>query len=145
MTPLGEYQWWVDSLVNQDTLAHPYDSAIPSLQQEDLQILMGPQYDQAQSPSPSSSVALVSAQLMENPTQTNEIGVSYQMGRTALVTMQLYDLLGKAVPITNAKYQLQQPGTHEATIPVPNLPPGTYYLRLSTDAGDAITLKVVKQ
>ncbi|HEY3873907.1 MAG TPA: T9SS type A sorting domain-containing protein [Candidatus Kapabacteria bacterium] len=145
MTPLGEYQWWVDSLVNQDTLAHPYDSTIPPLSQFDLQLLMGPQNADGVPPSRITSQALLSAQLMENPTETNEIGVSYQMGRTALVTMQLYDLLGKAVPITNAKYQLQQPGTHEATIPVPNLPPGTYYLRLSTDAGDAITLKVIKQ
>ena len=88
---------------------------------------------------------LLSAQLMENPTETNEIGVSYTMGRTALVTMQLLDVLGKSVPISNGKYNLQQPGTHEATLPVPNLPAGIYYLRVSTDVGDAITLKLVKE
>ena len=75
----------------------------------------------------------------------NEIDVSYQMGREALVTMELRDVLGRTVPIANAKYQLEQLGSHNATIPVPNLPAGTYYLRITTDAGDAITLKVVKE
>jgi hypothetical protein len=140
----GEY-FWPDS-IGPDTLAHPFtDTVVPTLWQDSLQILLGPQYAGVSSPSPITFTALLSAQLMENPTETNEIGVSYQMGRTALVTMQLLDILGRTVPIADAKYQLQQSGTHEATIPVPTLPAGTYYLRISTDAGDAITLKLVKQ
>ncbi len=142
--PWGKYGWWVDSLVNQDTLANPYDSTIPSLQQENLQILMGQQFAGIQPSSPITSQGLLSAQLLENPIK-DEIDVSYQMGRTALVTMELRDVLGRSVPIANAKYQLEQPGSHQASIPAPNLPPGTYYLRITTDAGDAITLKVMKE
>ncbi len=94
--------------------------------------------------SPITSQALLSAQLLENPMK-DEIDISYEMGRTALVTMELRDVLGRAVPIANAKYQLEQPGSHTASIPAPNLPPGVYYLRVTTDVGDAITLKLVKQ
>ncbi len=90
------------------------------------------------------SQALLSAQLLENPMQ-DEIDISYEMGRTALVTMELRDVLGRSVPIANAKYQLEQPGDHNATIPAPNLPAGIYYLRVTTDVGDAITLKIVKE
>ncbi len=144
MVPYGVYSWWVDSLVNKDTLANPYDSTIPSLQQEDLQILLGPQNAGVQASSPITSQALLSAQLLENPMK-DEIDISYEMGRTALVTMELRDVLGRAVPIANAKYQLEQPGSHTASIPAPNLPPGVYYLRVTTDVGDAITLKIVKQ
>ncbi len=145
VVPYGMYSWWVDSLVNLDTLANPYDSTIPTLQQDSLQILLGPQYaSSVGASSPITSQALLSAQLMENPMQ-DEIDVSYQMGRTALVTMELRDVLGRSVPIANAKYQLEQPGDHNASIPAPNLPQGTYYLRITTDVGDAITLKVVKE
>jgi hypothetical protein len=144
VVPYGSYSWWVDSLVNKDTLANPYDSTIPSLQQENLQILMGQQFASVQPNSPITSQGLVSAQLLQNPIN-NEIDVSYQMGRTALVTMELRDVLGRSVPLANAKYQLEQPGSHQASIPATNLPPGTYYLRITTDSGDAITLKVMKE
>ena len=131
--------------INADTLAHPYDTTVPTLFQDSLQILLGPQYaSSVGASSPITSQALLSAQLLENPMQ-DEIDISYQMGRTALVTMRLSDVLGRTVPIANAKYQLEQPGDHKATIPAPNLPAGTYYLRITTDVGDAITLKVVKE
>jgi hypothetical protein len=144
MQPYGVYSWWVDSLVNIDTLANPYDSTIPSLQQVDLQILLGPQNAAVQPSSPITSQALLNAQILDNPMQ-DEIDFSFEMGRTALVTLDLRDILGRTVPLTYAKYQLEQPGTHEARIPAPNLPPGTYYLRITTDTGDVITLKMVKQ
>jgi Secretion system C-terminal sorting domain len=100
---------------------------------------------QQNAPSAIGSQALLSAQLIENPIDNEEINISYQMGRTALVTMELRDVLGRMVPLSYAKYQLEQPGDHTATISAPNLPPGTYYLRITTDVGDAITLKVVKE
>ena len=137
-------QWENDS-INADTLAHPFDTTVPTLFQDSLQILLGPQYaSSVGASSPITSEALLSAQLLENPMQ-DEIDVSYQMGRTALVTMELRDVLGRSVPIANAKYQLEQPGDHNTTIPAPNLPPGIYYLRITTDVGDAITLKIVKE
>ncbi len=137
---------WPDS-IGEDTLAHPFtDTAVPTLFQDSLEILLGPQYaSSVGASSPITSQALLSAQLIENPVNNNEIDISYQMGREALVTMELRDVLGRTVPIANAKYQLEQPGDHNATIPAPNLPAGTYYLRITTDVGDAITLKVVKE
>lgn len=160
----GRYTAWLDSIklhyeyldnspagkiamndsINADTLAHPYDTTIPSLQQVGLEILLGPENGGAQSETPVSSQALLSAQLLDNPV-SNEIGVKFQMGRTALVTMELQDVLGRSIPLQYAKYQLTQPGSHTAYIPDPNLPSGTYYLRISTDVGDVITLKLVKQ
>jgi hypothetical protein len=138
-------QLWADS-IGADTLAHPFtDTTVPTLFQDSLEILLGPQYaSSVGASSPISSQALLSVQLLENPMK-DEIDVSYEMGRTALVTMELRDVLGRAVPIANAKYQLEQPGSHTAAIPAPNLPPGVYYLRVTTDVGDAITLKIVKQ
>jgi hypothetical protein len=140
------YKPWRADSINKGTLAHPFaDTAVPALFQDSLEILLGPQYAYSVgASSPISSQALLSVQLLENPMQ-NEIDISYEMGRTALVTMQLSDVLGRTVPIANAKYQLEQPGDHNATIPAPNLPAGTYYLRITTDVGDAITLKVVKE
>ncbi len=137
------FSMWPDS-IGMDTLSHPFDTTSPNLWQFNLQLLLGPQYAGVSAPSPITSEALLSAQLLENPMQ-DEIDVSYEMGRTALVTMELRDVLGRSVPIANAKYQLEQPGDHTATIPAPNLPPGTYYLRITTDVGDAITLKIVKE
>ncbi|HEX5315100.1 MAG TPA: T9SS type A sorting domain-containing protein [Candidatus Kapabacteria bacterium] len=140
----GVYSWWVDSMVNKDTMANPYDSTIPTLWQDSLEILLGSQNAVAGASSPISSQALLDARLLENPMQ-DEIDVSFEMGSSALVTMELRDILGRSIPLTYAKYQLESPGTHEARIPAPNLPPGTYYLRITTDTGDVITLKVVKQ
>ncbi len=141
----GGYFLKLDS-INADTLAHPFDSTVPTLWQDSLEVLMGPQFAgvQASTPTAITSQALLSAQLLENP-MNNEIDVSYDMGRTALVTMELRDVLGRSVPIANAKYQLEQPGDHTASIPAPNLPQGIYYLRITTDVGDAITLKFVKE
>ncbi len=68
VVPYGKYSWWLDSLVNQDTLANPYDSTIPSLQQENLQILLGPQFaNSVGASSPITSEALLSAQLVREP------------------------------------------------------------------------------
>ncbi len=158
----GRHTLWLDSIIhtfkpfdpymndsiNIDTLAHPFaDTAVPTLQQDSLEILLGPQYAGVQQTTPSAmgSQALLSAQLIENPINNDEIDISYEMGRTALVTMELRDVLGRSVPIANAKYQLEQPGDHTATLPAPNLPAGIYYLRITTDVGDAITLKIVKE
>jgi len=136
---------YLNDSINIDTLAHPFtDTVVPTLFQDSLEILMGPQFAGVQSSSPITSQALLTAQLLENPVK-DEIHISYQMGRTALVTMELRDVLGRSVPIGNVKYQLELPGSHQATLPAPNLPPGTYYLRITTDAGDAITLKVAKE
>ncbi len=162
---IGRYQAWLDSVetkyqhlnyppsiinsriyndsINADTLAHPYDTAPPTLWQDSLEVLMGANAG-VQAASPIGPQALLSAQLLENPVK-DEIDVAYQMGKTALVTMELWDILGRSVPIANAKYQLEQTGSHNATIPAPNLLQGTYYLRITTDVGDAITLKIVKQ
>ncbi len=155
----GRHTHWIDSLltlyplsfvyrydsINADTLAHPFaDTAVPTLFQDSLEILMGPQYAGVQQNAPITSQALLSAQLLQNPIN-NEIDVSYQMGRNALVTMELRDVLGRSIPLSYAKYQLEQPGSHNASISAPNLPEGTYYLRITTDVGDAITLKIVKE
>jgi len=142
-----DYQDWSDSTkraFTADTSAHPFDTTIPSLFDVDLQILMGSQYASAPEPAAIGSQALVGAKLLENP-MTDEIAVSFEMGRTALVTFELRDVLGRAIPLTYAKYQLEQPGPHEARIAAPDLPPGTYYLRVTTDIGETLTLKVVKE
>jgi hypothetical protein len=139
--------WWNDS-VNDDTLAHPFaDTAVPTLYQDSLEILLGPQYAGVvqTTPSATGTQALFSAQLIENPVSDDEIDISYDMNRTALVTMQLSDVLGRSVPLSFAKYQLEQAGSHTASISALDLPAGTYYLRITTDVGDAITLKVVKE
>jgi len=139
----GIPQWEFDQMINVDTMLHPYDSTIPTLWQDSLEILLGPPAG-IQPASPITPQALLDATLLDNPMQ-DEIDVSFEMGRTALITMELQDILGREVPLTSAKYQLEQPGTHSARIPAPNLPPGTYYLRITTDTGDVITLKVVKE
>src|SRR5581483_4234903 len=142
-----DYQDWSDSTkkaFTADTSAHPFDTTIPSLFDVDLQILMGSQYASAPEPAAIGSQALVGAKLLENP-MTDEIAVSFEMGRTALVTFELRDVLGRAIPLTYAKYHLEQPGPHEALFAAPGRPPGTYYLRVTTDIGETLTLKVVKE
>ncbi len=137
---------WRDSL-GKDTMLHPYDSTVPSIDSLGFSILRGPQYAQHAAVQPRgaiSSTALLDARLLDNPMK-NEITISFEMGRTALVTMELRDILGRIVPIANAKYLFEEPGTHTAHLPVPYLPSGTYYLRVFTDTGDSKTLKVVKE
>jgi hypothetical protein len=127
-----------------DTSMHPYDSTVPSLEQIHLEILRGQQNAVEGASGTMSSIALLDAKLLDNP-MTDDIALSFEMGRTALVTMTLQDILGHAIPIENARYQLEQPGIHQAHIPAANLPAGTYYLRITTDTGETRTLKVVKQ
>jgi len=134
----------LEDSVNADTLRNPYDSTIPSLHQVGLEILLGPQNAVAGRTGTTNSLALLDADLLDNPV-SSDIGLSFEMGRTALVTMQLQDILGHSIPIENAKYQLEQPGIHQAHISAANLSPGTYYLRITTDTGETRTLKVVKQ
>ena len=156
----GKHQQWYDSLynafakkygtyfwqdsVNEDTLRNPYDSTYGTIDDHGLSILRGPQFASATPSGPMSSTALLDARLLDNP-MNGEIAISFEMGRTALVTMELRDILGRIVPIANAKYLLEDPGSHTARLPLPNLPSGTYYLRVSTDTGESKTLKVVKQ
>ncbi len=119
------HHYWLDSLYNvygnpfnnigaadsikADTLAHPYNDAIPTLQQVGLQILLGPQYADVGTPAAATAQALISAQLIENPTTQDEIGVSFQMGRSALVTMQLRDVLGRLIPILERAIFIAKP------------------------------------
>ncbi len=143
----NRYQDWdttVQKAYTQDTTLHPYDSTYGTIDDHGLGILRGPQHGNVLSGGTISAEALLAVRVEENPFE-NELDVSYDMGRTAMVSIELHDLLGKSIPIQNAKYLLSQPGTHEAKIPLEHLPPGTYYLRLLTDTGDVRTVKVIKK
>ncbi len=143
----NRYQDWdtsVQTAYTQDTTLHPYDSTYGTIDDYGLSILRGPQNGVVGASSPSNPTALLGARLLENPVN-DDIALTFETGREALVTMELRDILGKSVPIANAKNLLEQPGSHEVRVTVPNLPVGTYYLRLFTDTGEARTIKLVKE
>jgi hypothetical protein len=134
---------WPDS-INADTLAHPFDSTYGSIDSYGLSVLRGQQYASSVAYKDLPSTSLLNVRVTENPFDAT-IGVSIEMQREALVTMELRDLLGRPVPLEYGKYQLMPQGTETRTFATGDLPAGTYYLRVSTDLGEVRTLKLVKQ
>jgi hypothetical protein len=96
------------------------------------------------SPLGGSDNSLMEVRVQNNPFNA-ELTVTVTMMKEALVTMELRDVLGRAIPLENSKYRLLQPGADPESFSTANLPSGTYYLRVSTDGGEVKTLKVVKQ
>jgi hypothetical protein len=135
---------WQDSAINADTLAHPFDSTYGSIDDYGLTILRGQQYASSVHYKDLPSTALLQVRVTENPFDAT-IGVSIDMQREALVTMELRDLVGRQVPLEYGKYQLMPQGTETRTFSTDDLPAGTYYLRVSTDLGEVRTLKLVKK
>jgi hypothetical protein len=134
---------WQDSVINADTLAHPFDSTYASIDDYGLTILRGLQYASTVHYKDLPSTALLNVRVSENPFDAT-ISVSVEMQREALVTMELRDMLGRQVPLEYGNYQLMPQGTETSTFATGDLPAGTYYLRVTTDLGEVRTLRLVK-
>ncbi|GEM_PF-2616668 len=134
---------WQDS-IRVDTIVHPYDSTYGTIDDYGLSILRGPQYGAVGPSAPVTSSALGAVRVQANPFD-GELVVMITMSKEALVTTELRDLLGRAVPLERSRYRLLQMGDNTESFSTSNLPSGTYYLRVSTDGGEVKTVKVVKQ
>ena len=135
---------WEDSLrsLGIDPSTRTMDSTLPNIDDLGLGLLRG-KPSSVTGASQQAGPSLLSVSALNNPFN-RDLDLTVDMGREALVTVEMFDLLGNAVQLTGMKYMLKQSGPQRITVPVGSLVPGTYYLRVSTDWGDVRTVKVVK-
>ncbi len=134
------YLKWQDTV--KDSLANPFDSTLPTLQQIGFQLLLGPQYAIANNGILPTSM-LGNIGIAPNPFLDNTV-IDYSLNVPATLTVEVFNVLGQRVasPVpsvltTNGAYLLTLTGSAIAS--------GTYYVRFSVPEGEVQTLKVVKE
>jgi hypothetical protein len=83
------------------------------------------------------------AQISPNPT-TNGATVTLEIEREAYVYINLFDLLGNRIGQTGFEGVLQ-PGTSGTELNLTGLPPGSYFVRISTANNEMHSLKIVRE
>ena len=123
----------------QDSIETPIDTTLPSLEDLDLGILRGP----------TGSVATTSGEphlgdliATRNPF-TDILELKYRLDRSAMVRIDVYDLLGRAVYSEGQGYKAE--GEHVLSLQSKSWSSGSYYVRLSSPSGEVKTVKVVKE
>jgi hypothetical protein len=132
------YRRWVDTV--KDSLATPFDTTLPTLQQIGFEILLGPQYQAAHiADIPTSVLGAISA--TPNPFDA-EVEIRYTLNVPATLTVVVFDLLGNKVA-TLVPGTMTQNGA--GTLKLAGLSPGSYYVRFSVPEGEVRTIKVMKE
>ncbi|HEY6171250.1 MAG TPA: T9SS type A sorting domain-containing protein, partial [Candidatus Kapabacteria bacterium] len=128
---------WRDTV--RDSIATPLDTSKPTLEEIGLGILRGP----------TGSVAATSNKLhlgeliaTRNPF-TDILELKYRLDKSAMVRLDVYDLLGKAVYSEGQGYKAE--GEHVLSLQSKSWSSGSYYVRLSSPSGEVKTVKVVKE
>jgi hypothetical protein len=128
--------YWQDTV--KDSTKTPFDTTLPTIDDLDLGILRGP--NKVFGAPAESRIGLLFA--TRNPfTETLEL--AYHLDKSAMVRIDIYDLLGKAVHSEGQGYK--QSGEYELSIQTNDWPSGSYFVRLSTPSGEVKTVKVIKE
>jgi hypothetical protein len=98
----------------------------------------------SQTSGPTGDAAIANVSILDNPFDA-ELSVSVTMNKSALVSFDLSDILGRVVPIDNSDNRMMVEGNQAIAFDVSNLTTGTYYLRLTAEDGDVRSVKVVKR
>ena len=141
--PLLMEEWhamWLDSV--KDSLATPFDTTLPTLQQIGFEILLGPQNSVAHQGALPSSV-LGAIQSSPNPF-TGDVEISFTLNVPATLTVEVFDLLGaKVATLVPAVMTLN--GDHVLKLSGTSLASGTYYARFTVPEGEVRTIKLIKE
>jgi hypothetical protein len=138
----GQKQLWNDT-ANVYYKNEVFDSTLPTMQDLGLDsVLMfgaqaGVQYE-AIGPQ-----IIGNAQLSPNPT-TNGATVTLEIEREAYVHIELFDLLGNKIGQTGFE-GVFEPGTSATSLNLEGLPPGSYFVRITTANNEVRTLKLEKE
>ncbi len=130
---------WMDTVA--DSMATPFDSTLPTLQQIGFEILLGPQYGVAHNGVLPTSV-LGEIGVSPNPFVART-EVSYTINVPATLAVEVYDVLGNKVasPVPSV---FTQNGYYTLMLG-DQVTPGTYYVRFSVPEGEVRTLKITKE
>jgi hypothetical protein len=133
------YRTWADTV--KDTLATPFDSTLPSLQEIGFEILLGPQYAAEHSGVMPTSVLGVIV-ISPNPFR-KEAEITYELNVPATLTIEVFDALGSKINMPSAGIFTSN-GQYSVSIGAA-LAPGMYYVRFSVPEGEVRTVKIVKE
>ncbi len=130
---------WQDTV--KDTLATPFDSTLPTLQQIGFEILLGPQSGVVNYSSlPTTVLGSISAS--PNPFASEQM-VAYTLNIPATLTVEVFDALGTKV-LSQVPSVFTTNGDYTFSLRAA-LPSGTYYVRFAVPEGEVKTIKVVKE
>ncbi|HEY6170828.1 MAG TPA: T9SS type A sorting domain-containing protein [Candidatus Kapabacteria bacterium] len=131
------YKKWKDTV--QDSMATPFNPQFPSLEDLDLTILRGPQ----NSVTPITHESRLGELLATRNPFTDILELKYRLDKSAMVRIDVYDLLGRAVYSEGHGYKAE--GEHVLSLQSKAWSSGSYYVRLSSPSGEVKTVKVVKE
>jgi hypothetical protein len=122
-----------------DSLKTPLDTTLPSLEGLDLEILRGPNQG---------VVAITREPRLRELIATRNpfadiLELKYRLDKSAMVRIDVYDLLGRAVYSEGQGYKAE--GEHVLSLQPEGWASGSYYVRLSSPSGEVKTVKVVKE
>jgi hypothetical protein len=127
---------WQDSV--KDSIATPIDTTLPSLEDLGLGLLRG--QNGVTSALPVSRLGELIA--TRNPF-TDILELKYRLDKSAMVRIDVYDLLGRTVYSEGQGYKAE--GEHVLSLQPEGWASGSYYVRLSSPSGEVKTVKVVKE
>lgn len=122
-----------------DSLKTPLDTTLPSLEDLDLTILRGPQ----NSVTPATHEPHLGELIATRNPFTDILELKYRLDKSAMVRIDVYDLLGRAVYSEGQGYKAE--GEHVLLLQSKGWASGSYYVRLSSPSGEVKTVKVVKE
>jgi hypothetical protein len=133
----ARHQVWKDTVTN--PLLTPEDTTIPTLEDLSLGILRG----KPVSVSPATSERYLGELIATRNPFTDILELKYRLDKSAMVRVDVYDLLGRAVYSEGQGYKAE--GVHVLSLQSKAWASGSYYVRLSSPSGEVKTVKVVKE
>jgi hypothetical protein len=132
------YEKWRDTV--QDSLKTPLDTTLPSLEDLGLGILRGNPNSVV---SPASLEERIAELIATRNPFTDILELKYRLDKSAMVRIDVYDLLGRAVYSEGQGYKAE--GEHLLSLQSKAWASGSYYVRLSSPSGEVKSVKVVKE
>ncbi|HYM20232.1 MAG TPA: hypothetical protein VEW28_04415 [Candidatus Kapabacteria bacterium] len=137
-----QYQHWKDTVRDQQATPFSQDTILPSLEDRNLQVLRGPQYQAVKDAfTPSNDKKILYLAASENPF-TSETTLKFGLSDAEYIKIEIYDLLGNKLYSEN---KLSGEGANEWKLDGRALPHGSMYARLSTMGADVMTIKLVRE
>jgi hypothetical protein len=130
------YEAWRDSV--KDSIATPFDSTLPTLEELNLGILRGPN----EAVGRTHDYRFGELIAVRNPFN-DVLDLKYRLIKNGLVKVDVLDILGRSIYSEGQGYKPE--GEHTLSIQTNNLSSGTYYVRLSTPSGEIKTVKLIKE
>lgn len=139
-TRRDQYTLWRDTV--KDSIRTPFDSTLPSLDDLNLQILRGNNASVIAGPSSIDARSLEALSVHPNPV-IDETEIQYTIRSVAALRLEVFDILGNSVYVEPIGFASE--GEHRSRLNTSRWISGTYYARLTSLTGGAMTVKIVKQ